>query len=93
MPLFATSYRVVFDITKDVRHDVVTHFRPMPVTGHGVESFVVGGKRFQYSDFAMRAGFDETRSHGGPVREGLHVRIHYFGDDIAKLEVEDTSGI
>jgi len=71
----------------------VTHFHPMPSTGHGVESFVVSGKHFQYSDYALRAGFNHTSQHGGPIREGAHVRIHYLGDDIAKLEVEDTSGI
>ena len=167
MPLLATSYRVVFDITNDARPDdvakgwlvvalilvagiflllirgflpslvrvvfpvlfiafgcfgvvalifrnvpqpselaaayragkcqvvegAVTDFHPMPFTGHQLESFVVAGKRFRYSDFVMRAGFNQTSSHGGPIHEGLHVRIHYLGDDIAKLEVEDTSGI
>jgi len=77
----------------EVVEGIVTQFHPMPATGHGVESFVVSGKHFQYSDYSLRAGFNQTSSHGGPMRDGLHVRIHYLGDDIAKVEVEDTSGI
>jgi hypothetical protein len=66
---------------------VVTEFHPMPPTGHDVESFVIAGKRFQYSDFLHRAGFNQTSSHGGPIHEGALVRIYYLGEDIAKLEV------
>jgi hypothetical protein len=73
----------------EVVEGIVTQFHPMPAIGHDVESFVVAGKRFQYSDYIMTAGFNRTSSHGGPVREGLHVRIYYLGGDIAKLEIAD----
>jgi hypothetical protein len=68
---------------------IVTQFHPMPVTGHDVEAFVVSGKRFQYSDFIHRAGFNQTSSHGGPIHEDARVRIYYLGEDIAKLEIAD----
>jgi hypothetical protein len=73
----------------DVVEGVVTQFHPMPVTGHDVESFVVAGKRFRYSDYIHRAGFNQTSSHGGPIHEGVLVRIHFLGEDIAKLEIAD----
>jgi len=69
----------------------VMQFHPMPATGHDVESFLVAGKRFQYSDFIHRAGFNQTSSHGGPIHEGARVRIYYLGEDIARLEIADDN--
>jgi hypothetical protein len=66
---------------------VVTDFQPMPSTGHGRESFTVSGVRFSYSDFVVTPGFHHTNYRGGPVRDGLHVRIHYRGQDIARFEI------
>lgn len=69
---------------------VVEQFHPMPYTGHDTERFVVGDVHFAYSDFSVTAGFNHTSSHGGPIHEGLRVRIHYLGDKseatIVKLE-------
>ena len=66
---------------------VVTDFQPMPSSGHGQESFTVSGVHFTYSDFVVTSGFHRTNYRGGPVRDGLHVRIHYRGQDIARLEI------
>ena len=66
---------------------VVTDFDPMPAAGHKYESFTVAGKRFAYSDYVSTAGFNNTSSHGGPIREGQHVRIRYLGNEIARLEI------
>jgi hypothetical protein len=66
---------------------VVSDFHPMQYTGHGSEWFIVGGKRFEYSDYELSAGFNNTASHGGPIHGGVLVRVHYRGNDIAKLEV------
>ncbi len=41
----------------------------------------------------MTAGFHQSVQHGGPIHEGLQVRIHYLGNDIAKLEIDDTPSI
>jgi hypothetical protein len=55
----------------------VENFRPMPFDGHQEESFTVGTSRFSYSDFEDTPGFNRTASHGGPIRQGLLVRISY----------------
>jgi hypothetical protein len=65
----------------------VEDFDPMPYTGHKDESFVVAGKRFQYSDFDATSAFNNSKSHGGPIHEGLQVRVWYVGDRIVKLAV------
>jgi hypothetical protein len=71
----------------EIVEGVVSEFHPMPWSGHAMESFAVNGKRFEYSDYAVSAGFNNTASHGGPITEGMHVRVHYYGNAIARLEV------
>jgi hypothetical protein len=70
-----------------VAEGLVTNFRPMPVTGHAMERFCVSGVCFEYSDYVVTSGFNNTSSHGGPIREGLPVRVTYVGNTIVKLEV------
>ncbi len=65
----------------------VVDFVPMPVHGHARERFAVNGHRYEYSDFGITAGFNNTQSHGGPIREGLHVRIADVRGKIARLEI------
>ncbi len=65
----------------------VQNFQPMPPSGHGEERFTVNGKTFAYSDFIVSPGFHKTQFCGGPMREGLQVRIQYLGGDIARLEI------
>ncbi len=62
--------------------------RPDPMPRRSDESFVVGDRRCAYSDDLVTAGFHNTRRHGGPIREGLYVRVTYFGNSILRLEVE-----
>jgi hypothetical protein len=66
---------------------IVTNFKPMPATGHAMEKFCVSDACFEYSDYVIVSGFNNTASHGGPVREGLPVRVTYIGNSILKLEV------
>src|SRR5262249_16213533 len=72
----------------------VEHFVPMPYTGHQQESFSVAGVLFRYSDFTITGGFNNTSSHGGPIRSDSHVRICYdpFGNVILRLEIRDFKG-
>ncbi|MGD0141953.1 MAG: hypothetical protein ABSC92_02220, partial [Rhizomicrobium sp.] len=41
----------------------VEDFVPMPYTGHAMESFSVSGERFNYSDYVITDGFNNTASH------------------------------
>ncbi|WP_448951557.1 hypothetical protein [Labrys neptuniae] len=70
----------------------VEDFKPMPYGGHTSESFSVAGTRFSYSDFVITSGFNNTASHGGPIREGVPVRICARGGDILRLEIAPRQG-
>jgi len=65
----------------------VSDFVPMPYQGHAQEHFTVCGVPFSYSDYGVTAGFNNTSSHGGPMRQGLWVRIEHVGSTIARLEI------
>ena len=64
-----------------------TNFHPMPAGGHDKESFSVGNRWFEYSDYMVSPGFNNSSSHGGPIREGLKVRIHHLDAIILRLEI------
>jgi hypothetical protein len=56
------------------------------------ECFRVNAQRFCYSEGKPTPGFNQTASHGGPIKPGLPVRITYLLDDslsahILRLEV------
>lgn len=65
----------------------VTDFQPMPAGGHALERFCVRERCFRYSGNGASAGFNDSRARGGPIREGLPVRVTYAGGAIIKLEV------
>ena len=65
----------------------VEDFVPMPASGHPAEHFQVSGHRYSYSDASVIAGFNNTQSHGGPMQQGLLVRIADVGGQIARLEI------
>ncbi len=68
----------------------VQDFVPLPSGGHGMEQFTLNGVAFQYSDYVVTPGFNTTSAAGGPMREGLQVRLEYLpGADpiITRLEV------
>jgi hypothetical protein len=79
---------------------VVQDFHAMPFEGHDYEHFTVDGVLFSYSDYVYSGGFNQSRSHGGPMTSGLTVRIHYIfgrngdttGPVIVKLEQKCASG-
>jgi hypothetical protein len=52
-----------------------------------METFKVQGQSFSYSDFVVVPGFHNATSHGGPIRDGLNVRVTHVGDVILKIEV------
>ncbi len=67
----------------------VSSFRPMFANATKMEHFCVKDTCFAYSDYIMTAGFNRTSKYGGPIREGLPVRVTYLGNIIVKLEVAD----
>jgi hypothetical protein len=57
----------------------VTDFTPMPYGGHQDESFKINNIFFHYSDYdESYYGFNNAKSHGGPIDEGKFVRISYI---------------
>jgi hypothetical protein len=71
----------------------IENFQPMPYAGHAEETFTVQGIPFAYSDFEVTPAFNNTRSHGGPLHEGLLVRVYYtnsreFAGRYAILRIE-----
>jgi hypothetical protein len=91
---FAVTYGDYRDTVKrlgDGRYTTVegpvTAFKPMPREGHADESFAVHGRLYRYSDYRVSACFNNTQSHGGPIRQGLVVRIADINGCIARLEV------
>ncbi len=59
----------------------IVDFHPMPVEGHSNESFTLNGVYFEYSDFQPMYSFNNSASHGGPIRfEGQQVRIGFITD-------------
>ena len=53
------------------------------------ESFDIGSTHFAYPDSGNTAAFSTTAAYGGPMRNGLPVRIHHCNGDIVRLEVFD----
>ena len=70
---------------------VVHDFTPMPYEGHKDECFWVENQKFCYSDYVIQPGFRHSASHGGPIREGLPVRIAYYDGQILRLDVRADS--
>lgn len=70
---------------------VVHDFKPMPYEGHQDECFWVKNQKFCYSDYIVQPGFHRSASHGGPIREGLPVRIAYHEGQILRLDVRADS--
>jgi len=71
----------------------VETFNPLPWWAHGKESFSVHGITFRYSNNIETGGFNNTAAHGGPIINGLYVRIWYlpnqFGENkIIKLQIK-----
>ncbi len=66
---------------------VVSDFVPEGPQGHPIERFRVDDTRFQYATSDITSAFHRTAGQGGPVREGLRVRIADANGAIARLEI------
>jgi RsiW-degrading membrane proteinase PrsW (M82 family) len=65
----------------------VTDFVAQGPNGHPRESFRIGDVVLDYSASDMTSAFHQTAGEGGPIREGLRVRIAYAEGSIVRLEV------
>ena len=71
----------------------VENFDPMPYEGHANETFEINGVKFSYSDYNIHPGYNNTKSHGGVIKEnGQHLKIGYvylnkaYGNIIVYIE-------
>ena len=75
----------------DLVEGPVADYKLKTISGHSTEQFQVNGVRFKYSDHDIsKGGFNDTAFNGGPIREGLQVRIAYRDGRILKLWVKST---
>jgi hypothetical protein len=66
---------------------VVEGFRPGAASSHPPEEFTVSGHRYRYAPAEHLYGFNQVAALGGPIRNGLRVRIAEVDGLIARLEV------
>lgn len=57
-----------------------------------VERFRVRNRMFSYGRFQTQQGFHTLREDGGPIEQGVNVRILYFNNHILRLEVSAPCG-
>ena len=104
MLIFALSWTLIFYMSSwgqysNAAHDLksgeyamatgqITDFNP-GTSDKGLEQFTVDGQHFSYSEYTTKIGFRQTRAHGGPMHEGLRVRIAHRGPTILRLEIEE----
>ena len=51
------------------------------------ESFCIYETCFSYPASYTSVGFRQLSSRGGPIRDGVNVRVYYFGNVITRLEI------
>ena len=83
--------RVVEQGDYKVIEGIVEDFIPMKNEQGAYEQFRVGNVVFRYSDYVKNGAFNTTIIKGGPIREGLQIRIgyvsNYKGNLILRLEI------
>ena len=93
--VFVSTYGSYYELNRAtnngesrVEEGIVTRFRPPADSGgKGREQFCVAASCFAYAQYVAYGGFHDTSAHGGPIREGLHVRVTHVRNAIVKLEI------
>lgn len=73
----------------EVLEGIVSQFEIQRTATNQPERFELAGRTFAYSDYTMTPGFHQSRARGGPLKEGLRVRLAHIGGTIVRLEVAD----
>jgi hypothetical protein len=55
--------------------------------GAALDTFCVKDVCFEISDYRFTSGFHQQQINGGPLKQGLPVRISYVGNTIVRLEI------
>lgn len=84
-PSFALQQRLAAGDVTVASGSVQSSFNP----NWGTESFSVNGHRYTYVDSPYSIGFHQTAANGGPIHDGLQVRVSSIGDVIVRLEIAD----
>lgn len=79
--------KVVINKKHIVTEGIVENF--IPQDDFNPESFSVNGKIFSYSDDKTNSAFNEVSSQGGPIKNGIDVRIFYQENDIIGLWIKE----
>ncbi len=62
---------------------IVENYHAMPIEGHDVEHFEIGGIYFEYTNFEVLNGYNTPACYGGVIKEnGQCLKIKYIEDDI-----------
>ena len=87
---YATLRNALRDGTATLVEGPVVNFSPEPALGHAPERFDVAGTHFAYQGVGgVSAAFNRSKPKGGPIREGVQVRIWHVQGKIARLELGD----
>ncbi len=86
----AACLEAVRDGSARVLEGVVTDFHPLTSVWQrpALESFSVDGVTFRYPLLAQGCGFHRTEIEGGPIRDGMKVRLLEWHGQILRLEVD-----
>lgn len=76
--MLASQYNVVSGVVKN-------HHPGSSERGNTLESFEVNDVRFSYYPLTGSPEFNQTNAFGGPIKNGLHVKIYYIDGKILKL--------
>lgn len=68
----------------------VSKFVPAGPWDDGEETFEVDGRRFSYAPSEITAGYNHSSRNGGPLRDGVCVRISDVSGEVARLETANA---
>lgn len=81
--------KIVVEKHHSVLEGYIEDFIPEPTTGTIPESFKVGDVNFSYYDNSENDAFHKSSISGGPIKEGLYVRIFYSENKILGLWIKE----